>query len=259
MTAKEKCCICQQNFLHDEIFPNALIRDNLYRDIQSEFPEITRDGFMCYPHYRQHNAKYYERLLEKERGRLSTLEKEVIDSIREHEFISENANKQFEEALSFGERLSDKLAKFGGSWFFISFFFSVLIGWMALNTAAWLEGPFDPYPFILLNLCLSCLAAIQAPIILMSQNRQSDKDRLKTEQDYLVNLKAELQIRQLNSRFDVFMKHQLQVLHDIIQSQEEIQEEVEKGNLSKMLSKNRFEVSEEAQIISEKSHPSPVS
>jgi uncharacterized membrane protein len=231
---KKTCSICQEKFQLHDLYPNALIRDNLYKEVQASYPEITREGFICYPDYRKQNAKYYERILQREKGRLSNLEKEVIESLKEHEFISENTNDQFEDNLTLGERLSDKLAKFGGSWTFIIAFFTILCGWMIVNSAILMSQKFDPFPFILLNLVLSCLAAIQAPIILMSQNRQAAKDRIKSDQDYLVNLKAELQIRQLNSRFDVFMKHHLQIMNDILQSQEELQEEVEKRNLSQI-------------------------
>jgi uncharacterized membrane protein len=104
-----------------------------------------------------------------------------------------------------GEKLSDKLAEFGGSWTFIGCFAFVMVTWISFNSIALLKGTFDPYPFILLNLVLSCLAAIQAPIIMMSQNRQEKKDRVRAESDYLVNVKAELEIRQLHSKLDMLL------------------------------------------------------
>jgi uncharacterized membrane protein len=115
---------------------------------------------------------------------------------------SRNVNEEMEQRYGFGDRLADRMAQFGGSWSFIIAFAIVLAAWMLLNSVEALFRPFDPYPFIFLNLVLSCLAAIQAPIIMMSQNRQSLKDRLHAELDYRVNLKAELQIQGLHAKLD---------------------------------------------------------
>jgi len=109
---------------------------------------------------------------------------------------------------TFGEKVSDHLAEFGGSWTFIGFFAAVMMSWVVMNSLAFFATPFDPYPFILLNLVLSCLAAIQAPIIMMSQNRQEKKDRLRAEGDYLINVRAELEIRQLHAKLDILLSHQ---------------------------------------------------
>lgn len=116
--------------------------------------------------------------------------------------VSKNLNELHEQRLTFGQKLSDGLAKFAGSWFFISFFTVVLIAWITVNAAALLGKPFDPYPFILLNLVLSCLAAMQAPIILMSANREEARDRLRAELDFEVNKKAELEIESLHTKID---------------------------------------------------------
>lgn len=113
-----------------------------------------------------------------------------------------------ESPSTFGEKVSDHLAEFGGSWTFIGFFAAVMMSWIVLNSVAFFAKPFDPYPFILLNLVLSCLAAIQAPIIMMSQNRQEKKDRVRSESDYLINVRAELEIRQLHAKLDILLSHQ---------------------------------------------------
>src|SRR5690606_723421 len=141
-------------------------------------------------------------LLSKERGELSTLDREVIESIGARETIAENTEEEYADNASIGDRLADILAKFGGSWTFILLFIFIIVGWMMVNAALLGVSNFDPYPFILLNLVLSCLAAFQAPIILMSQNRQEIKDRLHSENDYQVNLKAELEIRHLHEKMD---------------------------------------------------------
>ncbi len=113
-----------------------------------------------------------------------------------------NTTREFDAQLTFGERVSDKVAEVGGSWTFILLFLSVLVAWMLLNTIVLARGAFDPYPYILLNLVLSCVAAIQAPIIMMSQRRHGDADRLKAEHDYEVNVKSELEIMQLHAKLD---------------------------------------------------------
>lgn len=125
--------------------------------------------------------------------------------------------------MTFGERLSDNVASFGGSWKFIIVFFAILLGWILLNAIVLSQKAFDPYPFILLNLVLSCIAAIQAPIIMMSQNRKEDKDRLRAQNDYLINLKAEMEIKnlQLNMKnlFEI-QKKQIALLDELIKKQQ---------------------------------------
>jgi uncharacterized membrane protein len=150
----------------------------------------------------------------------------VIKSLQQHELVSKNIEKQFEGKLSFGERLSDHIAEFGGSWRFITIFGAVLLGWIALNVALLASRAFDPYPFILLNLILSCLAAIQAPIIMMSQNRAEARDRLRAEYDYKINLKAELEIRHLHEKLDHLLRRQYNRLLEIQQIQIELLEEL---------------------------------
>ena len=220
----KQCSVCKKSFPIHKLHPNALIRDNLFDYIQKVHPSITRHDYSCVDDLRILNAHYYEEVLVKEKGVLTALEREVIDSLRQQELITENSNIQYEEQITLGDRLADKIARFGGSWYFLGSFAFILLVWMAINTIALIKQEFDPYPFILLNLVLSCLAAIQAPIILMSQNRQAARDRVKTDQDYLVNLKAELQIRQLNSRFDLFTKHYWQMMTEFQKSQTELNE-----------------------------------
>ena len=136
-------------------------------------------------------------------GELDAPEQKVIESIAEHTTVAENVNESFSESLSFGEKIADSVAAFGGSWKFIALFFSFIFIWILLNSVLLLgPDPFDPYPFILLNLGLSTLAAFQAPIIMMSQNRQAAKDRIKQDAAYEINLKLELEIMRLHSKLD---------------------------------------------------------
>jgi uncharacterized membrane protein len=148
----------------------------------------------------------------------------VVRSLAEHEMVAENTEAEFEVKRTFGERLSDHLANFGGSWSFLIIFAGVLCVWMAFNVIAAKEQ-FDPYPFILLNLVLSCVAAVQAPIIMMSQKRQEAKDRLRSENDYRVNLKAELEIRHLHEKIDHILTRQWERLAEIQQIQLEMMQE----------------------------------
>ena len=163
-------------------------------------------------------------------GELTQLEKEVVASMKEQETLAENLNRAFEKSVTFGQRVADRVASFGGSWTFIIFFALVLAVWISLNSFALLSRPFDSYPFILLNLILSCLAAIQAPVIMMSQNRMEVRDRLRSENDYQVNLKAELEIRHLHEKLDVLLKHQWQKLLEIQQIQMDFMKELVRRN-----------------------------
>jgi len=147
------------------------------------------------------------------------LDHEVLESLQKHETLSSNVDAEFEKDSTLGEKMADGVASFGGSWRFIIIFASILVIWIALNSFLLLKRPFDPYPFILLNLVLSCLAAIQAPVIMMSQNRVEAKDRLRSQHDYRVNLKAELEIRQLHDKIDHLLSHQWERLIEIQQIQ----------------------------------------
>ncbi len=135
---------------------------------------------------------------------LEVVEQKVIESIVESEPIAENINEIFHEQLSFGQRLADKISAFGGSWTFIIIFLTILVTWMAVNSFYLVspKEPFDPYPYILLNLILSTIAALQAPVIMMSQNRQTQKDRLDITENYKVSLKTDLEITRLHKKID---------------------------------------------------------
>lgn len=144
--------------------------------------------------------KTAQRLLQKELQHLPPQERLVVERFIARRSVARNVEREFRDSRTFGERVADRVATIGGSWRFIIAFGLVLVGWVALNVA--MGKPFDPYPFILLNLVLSCLAAVQAPIIMMSQNRQSDSDRLQAQHDYEVNIKSELEIMQVHEKLD---------------------------------------------------------
>ncbi|UYC11135.1 DUF1003 domain-containing protein [Xanthomonas sp. CFBP 8445] len=140
-------------------------------------------------------------LLQTELDKLSEAEREVVERFIAKRHVARDIVKQADRDRSLGERVADRVAAIGGSWAFIIGFCVVLLGWIVLNSLV-LAHAFDPYPYILLNLCLSCLAAIQAPVIMMSQNRQAAVDRLHAQNDYEVNIKAELEILQVHEKLN---------------------------------------------------------
>ena len=203
-----------------------MIRPSLLEFIKKKLPDLDSNGFICFDDLGEFRKDYIKEVLEDEIGELSALDQEVVESLEQHEILSSDIEKQFEQKLTFGERLSDQIASFGGSWRFIILFGVVLVLWIVLNAALLLNRGFDPYPFILLNLILSCLAAMQAPIIMMSQNRAELRDRLRSENDYKINLKAELEIRHLHEKIDHLLRRQYNRLFEIQQIQIELLEEI---------------------------------
>src|SRR5436190_10758874 len=181
VTAPLVCQICKKPKSPHSGMIAELIRPSLLELIQKKLPDLDTKGFICLDDLGEFRKDYIKEVLEDEIGELSALDQEVIESLQQHEILSSDISKQFEKKLTFGERLSDHIASFGGSWRFIILFGAVLFGWIILNAIFLLNRGFDPYPFILLNLILSCLAAIQAPIIMMSQNRAEARDRLRAE------------------------------------------------------------------------------
>lgn len=221
-----RCQICGQTKRISEVIPAELVREPLVETIKKAHPDWSPSGFICSSDLDQFRAQYVKDVLETEKGELSTLEERVLRSLEEQELLSKNINIEFDQQRTIGERLADKLAEYAGSWGFVICFFGALLLWIVINSAVLLLRPFDPYPFILLNLVLSCLAAIQAPIIMMSQNRQESKDRLRSEHDYSVNLKAELEIRHLHEKIDHLLMKQWQRLLEIQEIQMDLMEEL---------------------------------
>ncbi|MFZ2054362.1 MAG: DUF1003 domain-containing protein [Candidatus Aminicenantales bacterium] len=220
------CEVCKQPKTSGEVFPLAIVHEPIFRMIQRDHPQVSRDGWICSSDLNIFRVEFVKLTLEEEKGELTALEEEVVRSIQEQETVSKNINAEYEGRLTVGERLSDRLATYGGSWRFILGFFGILFLWLVLNAGLLLHKPFDPFPFILLNLVLSCLAAIQAPIIMMSQNRQDTKDRLRSEFDYRVNLKAELEVRFLHQKLDHFLRKEWQTMLEIQEIQIDLMKEL---------------------------------
>jgi uncharacterized membrane protein len=190
-----------------------------------EQPALAPSAIICGDDIARSRRQHLERLLETERGALGRLDKEVLDSLQSGLPVATEPDADWGEDRTFGEKAADAMSRFAGSWTFIIGFSVVLGLWMALNVTGLLFGVFDPYPFILLNLVLSSIAALQAPVIMMSQRRQEEKDRLRSENDYKVNLKAELEIRHLHDKIDLHLMRQWEQLAMIQRMQIELLEE----------------------------------
>lgn len=217
-----KCAICGQIKPAADITPGILVRPAIDAVIRRKKPEWTVNDSICTACHNHFRTEYVMEQVGKDHRELSALEQEVVESIRQNQIVTDNLNKEYSEHQTTGGKVADKVASFGGSWKFIFIFFSVMAVWIVFNTVPLLWRPFDPFPFILFNLVLSMLAAIQAPIIMMSQNRQEARDRLRAENDYQVNLKAEIEIRVLTEKMDQLLHHQWQRLLEIQRMQTEM-------------------------------------
>lgn len=216
------CALCGKVLPARNLVSGEIVRTELATEIQKSCPQWSAELFICREDLARMRGRYVHNMLESERGELSSLETEVVRSLEEHEILSSNIDAELEQHWSLGERLADRIVSFGGSWAFLICFGGFLVLWIGLNSAVLLWRPLDPYPFIFLNLILSCLAAVQAPIIMMSQNRQEAKDRIRSQHDYQVNLKAELEIRHLHEKVDHLLSHQWERLVKIQELQLEL-------------------------------------
>jgi len=220
--------VCGKSFPERRLVSGESIRKEIADEIRKTHPDWSNDKFICRADLTEMRGRHVHALLESEKGELSSLEREVVQSLREHELLSENIDAEFEQQWTLGERMADRIATFGGSWTFLILFGVFLALWVVVNSAVLIWRPLDPYPFIFLNLLLSCLAAIQAPIIMMSQNRQEAKDRLRSQHDYQVNLKAELEIRHLHEKVDHLLSHQWERLVELQELQLEMLSELDR-------------------------------
>lgn len=220
------CALSGKNVDPKDAYKGDLIRKSIFDLIQEEHPEFNEDSYVSLEELNKYRKKYIEKIVKQELGELNSLEQEVVDSIKDQEFLSHALEEISDKDLSLGQRLADRVATFGGSWSFIIAFFSFMFFWITANVVLLIFKSFDPYPFILLNLILSCLASIQAPIIMMSQNRQEEKDRLRNLHDYQINLKAELEIRLLDEKMDHLIIHQNQRLSEMQEVQADYMEDI---------------------------------
>lgn len=220
-----RCEISGKEYPLSEMIRGKSINSSLFKLVKENHPDLKESSLVHPENLEKYRKEYLERLLDDDGEGLSNIESEVVNSITSDELLSKNLEEDHEKL---GDRVADKIAEFGGSWTFIISFFTFIVLWMGINVYFLAKDAFDVYPFILLNLILSCLAAIQAPIIMMSQNRQEEKDRRRAIQDYKVNLKAELEIRSLQEKIDHLIVHQNHKLLEIQQIQIEMIEEISK-------------------------------
>lgn len=202
------------------------IRDSIFNLIKKDYPEFNENSYISDSELNVYRKKYIEVFLKGQLGKLTDSEKEVMESLQNRSILADKLDEEGPKP-TFGQRVADKVAEFGGSWTFIIIFIVFLAVWMIINVVILVNRAFDPYPFILLNLILSTIAAIQAPVIMMSQNRQEDKDRDRAKKDYMINLKSETEIRMLQENVDHIIdlqqeddteihKIQIEILNEIL-------------------------------------------
>lgn len=206
--------------------PVTSLRPGVAALARVERPSLSDDDALPPAEVHRLRMAHLAQTLLADRDELSTAERAVLDTIAADRLLAENPTDAVQAQMTLGERVADRVASFGGSWTFILSFFAVLAGWIVLNAYLLGAKPFDPYPFILLNLILSCLASIQAPIIMMSQNRKEARDRTQAEHDYRVNLKAEIEVRLLHEKLDHLMLHQWSRLLDVQEDQGALLDEI---------------------------------
>jgi len=224
---KATCYVTGTEHDLDDLISGDDIREAVVEEIRKDHPNFNDDSFISTRELFKYRQRHMEAIVKKEVGQMTELEQQVLEKMKSNKFVADNVEPELEREYTFAEKLSDKIAEFGGSWKFIISFLLMMTVWMGLNVFLYHEKGFDPYPFILLNLVLSCLAALQAPIIMMSQNRQEDKDRVRSEHDYQVNLSAELQIRMLHEKLDYLMHTQHRQVIEFQQIQIELMQELE--------------------------------
>ena len=171
-----KCFVTQKPINRYEAVKGKEIQQEIFKLIEQDYPAITEEDYVSIKVLNKYRRQFFANLISQEKGEMEKLDQDVVEAIRDNSILSENIKENTSKPLTTGDRIADKVASFGGSWTFIISFFIFLLAWMFLNFWMLHNKGFDPYPFILLNLILSCLAAIQAPIIMMSQNRQEDKE-----------------------------------------------------------------------------------
>src|SRR2546422_9993521 len=221
---KLNCSLCKRPVDSRRLVSPQKMENQILEIIKRERPEWEATRGICRECLEQYRAKKFLNYLEAEYQKMSDIEQSLVTKIARRGRVTKLVNTEFEAHMTFGQHLADRVAHFGGSWPFIFIFSAVLLGWMALNSWVLARHSFDPYPYILLNLVLSALAAIQAPVIMMSQNRQAEKDRLQSRQDYEINLMAEFRIRGLHDKLDSLRYKQWHELRHIQQRQLELLE-----------------------------------
>jgi uncharacterized membrane protein len=207
-----------------EMVIGSSIRHSVLGLIQQDFPDFGETSKCSMSELNEYREKYITYTLQTEIGDLTQLEHTVLKTMSKNTTISGKGSKKEKDTI--GQKVADKVATFGGSWTFIISFIVFILIWIAANVFWFFNKGFDPYPFILLNLILSCIASLQAPVIMMSQNRQETKDRKRSQDDYMINLKSELEIRTLHEKMDHLLINQQQELMEIQKVQIEMMNDI---------------------------------
>ncbi len=218
------CAACQLE--RTDLVPLSIVRPAVASRVRATSPQVGPDDQICLSCINHALSDQIDLTIEQDQAEFAAINADALRSLETQEAATRNLNAEYDRSLPYGERMADRVAGFGGSWAFIWLFLGVLLLWIAVNVLHVFARPFDPYPFILLNLVLSSVAALQAPVILMSQNRQEARDRLRAEQDYEVNLRAELEVRHLHEKIDHLTQRQWQRLLVIQQAQMDLMREV---------------------------------
>jgi len=221
-----KSDISQKLYPVREQVSGGSIRPAILDKIKESNPTFNEDSLIALQELNQFREKYISDYLSQELKAISKLEKTVLDKFKERTTISDKILDDTADIPTFGQLMADHVATFGGSWTFIIYFGLFLVLWISINVFVFYNKGFDPYPFILLNLLLSCIAAIQAPVIMMSQNRQDEKDRDRSKNDYMINLKAELEIKALHEKIDHLIIYQQEQLLEIQKVQIEMMNDI---------------------------------
>jgi len=229
---ERRCQLCGRTGRRGELLRSDSVRPQVAEHIARTHQVWNGTSFVCRSCLASESGNYVVAALERERGELSTIERELAKKSGESLLIAEHLDEEFQRSITFGQRAADATARIGGSWGFVIGFGLVLATWIALNSFALAGDAFDPYPYILLNLVLSCLAALQAPIIMMAQNRQAARDRAQADQDFRVNLKAEIAIMNLHEKLDHLLHTQWERLLELQQIQIDMLSDLEKHRRS---------------------------
>jgi uncharacterized membrane protein len=219
--------ISQKEYSTSEIVSGASVRHPVLQFIQKEYPNFGEQSFLSMNELNDFREKYITLSLQNELGELTHLEQTVLKTMSNKSTISDKLDHNDSKSTK-GQIIADKVATFGGSWTFILSFMAFIVIWITINGILLTRKEFDPYPFILLNLILSCIASLQAPVIMMSQNRQEAKDRKRAKDDYMINLKSELEIRTLHEKMDHLIIHQQQEMMEVQRVQIEMLNDIMK-------------------------------
>lgn len=223
------CELTKKEVLENEAREGFSVRPSIFKLIQEVEPNFSNDSWISRDELKKFKSKYLEGYLEKEEGEKEEINRIVSQAVSNHDFLSINyldSINEKEDKRSFKETIADKIAEFGGSWGFILIFFIFVLIWCCFNTYVLSSKSFDPYPYVFLNLVLGCIASIQAPIIMMSQNRTSELDRKRALNDFKVNLKSEFEIMILREKINHIIHQQNPHIREVIDDHSDLLEDI---------------------------------